>query len=311
MSSGEVEGGVAVTGISGNLGRVLAKQLHGRARIVGIDRRPFRGKPKDLEMHEVDIRRHRAEEIFRKGRLHALIHMGIMHDPRMSAEDHHSFNVLGTTRVLDYCVKYGIRKVVVLSSANVYGPSPHNSNFLTEDSPLMAAERFSEVRDLISVDMYAQSFFYRHPDIETVILRPVQIVGPTIKNAPSNYLRLEHPWALLGFDPMVQLIHMEDVGSALVTALRPGVRGVYNVVGPGEMPLSVVLRELGRKPLPVPHFLARPLAKQLFELHLTSYPPPEVDYLQWNSTVDGSRFATEVGWTAAHTLQETIHAVDD
>jgi UDP-glucose 4-epimerase len=190
----------------------------------------------------------------------------------------------------------------------VYGPSPNNSNFLTEDSPLMAAERFSEVRDLISVDMYAQSFFYRHPDIETVILRPVQIVGPTIKNAPSNYLRLPYPWALVGFDPMVQLIHVEDVCSAMVAALRGGVRGVYNVVGPGEVPLSVVLRELGRRPLPVPHFLARALAKQLFELRLSSYPPPEVDYLQWNCTVDGSRFATEVGWTASHSLLETIRA---
>ncbi len=311
MSSGSAPDGVAVTGISGNLGRALAKMLHGRVRIVGLDRRPFRGKPKDLEMHEVDIRRHRVEEIFRNGRLRALIHMGIMHDPRMSAEDHHSFNVLGTTRVLDYCVKYGIKKVVVLSSANVYGPSPSNSNFLSEDSPLMAAERFSDVRDLISVDMYAQSFFYRHPDIDTVILRPVQIVGPIIKNAPSNYLRLRHPWSLIGFDPMVQLIHVDDVCAAMVAALRPGVRGVYNVVGPGEMPLSVVLRELGKRPFPVPHFLARTLARQLFELRLSSYPPPEVDYLQWNCTVDGSRFATEVGWTAAHTLMETIRAVQE
>jgi UDP-glucose 4-epimerase len=301
--------GVAITGISGNLGRALAKMLHGHERIVGIDRRPFRGKPKDLEMHEVDIRRNKAEGPFRKGRIKALIHMGIMHDPRMSAEDHHSFNVLGTTRVLDYCVRYGVRKVVVLSSANVYGPSPENSNFLTEDTPLMASQRFPEMRDLIAVDMHAQSFFYRHPEIETVVLRPVHIVGPHIKNAPSNYLRLKRPWALMGFDPMVQLIHVEDACLAMAAALRPGVRGVYNVVGPGEVPLSATFRELGHTPIPVPHIFARPLLRRLFDFHLASFPPPELDYLQWGCTVDGSRFVKDVGFAPKHGLKETIHSV--
>jgi len=301
--------GVAITGIAGNLGRTLAKILHGRERIVGIDRRPFRGKPKDLEMHEVDIRRNKAEGAFRKGRIKALIHMGIMHDPRMSAEDHHSFNVLGTTKVLEYCVRHGVRKVVMLSSANVYGPSPDNSNFLTEDSPLMASQRFSEVRDLIAVDMYAQSFFYRHPEIETVVLRPVHIVGPHIKNAPSNYLRLPRPWVLMGFDPMIQLIQYEDACLAMAAALRPGVRGVYNVVGPGEVPLLAALRELGRSPVPVPHVFARPLLRRLFDWHLASFPPPELDYLQWGCTVDGSRFVKDVGFEPKHTLRETIHSV--
>ena len=301
--------GVAITGISGNLGRALAKMLHGRERIVGIDRRPFRGKPKDLEMYEVDIRRNKAEGAFRKGRIKALLHMGIMHDPRMSAEDHHSFNVLGTTRVLDWCVRYGVRKVVVLSSANVYGPSPENSNFLTEDTPLMASQRFSDMRDLIAVDMHAQSFFYRHPDIETVVLRPVHIVGPHIKNAPSNYLRLQRPWALMGFDPMIQLIHIEDACLAMAAALEPGVRGVYNVVGPGEVPLSACMRELGHKPIPVPHLLARPLLRRLFDFHLASFPPPELDYLQWGCTVDGSRFVKDVGFEPRYGLKETIHSV--
>jgi UDP-glucose 4-epimerase len=301
---------VAITGISGNLGQALAKQLHGQAHIVGIDRRPLVGLPKDVEMYQVDIRRNRADEAFRKRNIKALIHMGIMHDPRMSAEDHHSFNVLGTTKVLDACVRYGVRKVVVLSSANVYGPSPDNSNFLTEDAPLMASQRFSDVRDLIAVDLYAQSFFYRHPEIETVVLRPVHIVGPTIRNAPSNYFRLERPWTVMGFDPMIQLIQTEDACAAMVAALAPGVRGVYNVVGPGEAPLSSLLRELGRTiNIPMPHFLARPLLAQLFKYRLSDFPPPELDFLRWNCTVDGSRFAHEAHFVPKYRLRETLRSV--
>jgi UDP-glucose 4-epimerase len=229
------DGVVLVTGISGNLGREVAKLLHRTQRVAGIDRRPFIGKPKDIDHFQIDLRKKKTDDVFRRLPISAIVHMGIMHDPRMSAEDHHSFNVLGTTRVLECAAKFGVKKLVVLSSANVYGPSPDNSHFLSEESPLMAASRFPSVRDLIEVDMLAHGFFWRHPSVETVVLRPVHIVGPTIKNAPSNYLRLKRPMALAGFDPMVQLIHMEDVARALVAALTPGFKGVFNVVGPGEV----------------------------------------------------------------------------
>jgi UDP-glucose 4-epimerase len=301
--------GVVVTGISGNLGRTLAKVLHKTERIIGLDRRPFPGKPKDIEMHEYDLRKKKAEDVFRREPVKAVIHMGIMHDPRMSEEEHHSFNVVGTTRLLEYCAKYSVKKLVVLSSANVYGPSPDNSNFLTEDAPLMAASRFSGVRDLIEVDMLAHGFFWRQPSVQTVILRPVHIVGANIKNAPSNYLRMKRPWVLAGFDPMVQLIHVEDAARAMVEALRPEAKGVYNVVGPGEVPLSAVHKELGRSPLTVPHPLARSALSLLFKYRLASFPPPELDHIQFLCAVDGSRWVKDLGFKPRYTMRETIHAV--
>ena len=301
--------GVVVTGISGNLGRTLAKLLHKQERIIGIDRRPFPGKPKDIEMHQLDLRKRKAEDVFRKGNVKAVIHMGIMHDPRMSEEEHHSFNVVGTTRLLEYCARYGVKKVVVLSSANVYGPSPENSNFLTEDAPLMAASRNAGVRDLIEVDMLAHSFFWRHPQTQTVILRPVHIVGPNIKNAPSNYLRIRRPLVVAGFDPMVQLIHVEDAARAMIEALRPEARGVYNVVGPGEVPLSAIFRELGHTPIPVPHPLIRPLVSRMFKLGLANFPAPEIDHIQFLCMVDGSRWVKDVQWKPRYSMKETIRSV--
>jgi UDP-glucose 4-epimerase len=300
---------VVVTGISGNLGRALAKQLHKLERIIGIDRRPFVGKPKDIEMHQLDLRKKKLEDVFRRNEVQAVIHMGIMHDPRMSQEDHHSFNVIGTTRVLDCCAKYGVKKVIVLSSANVYGPSPDNSNFLTEDAPLMAASRFSGVRDLIEVDMLAHGFFWKHPSVQTAILRPVHIVGPTIKNAPSNYLRLKRPWMMAGFDPMVQLIHVDDAARAMVEALRREAKGVFNVVGPGQVPLSAVFRELGRTVLPVPHPLARPLLSTLFKYRVSSFPAEELDHIQFLCAVDGSRWERDAQWKPQYTMRETIRSV--
>jgi UDP-glucose 4-epimerase len=300
---------VVLTGISGHLGRVVAKHLHRIAHVVGIDRRPFLEQVKDIEHVQTDLRKKKVEDVFRKHDVQAIIHMGIMHDPRMSAEDHHSFNVLGTTRVLECATKFRVKKLVLLSSANVYGPSPENSNFLHEDAPLMAASRFPSVRDLIEVDMLAHAFFWKTPSTETVVLRPVHIVGPSIRNAPSNYLRLTRPISVLGFDPMVQLIHAEDVARALVEAIRPGPKGVYNLVGAGEAPLSQVFRLLDRKPIPLPLPMARALVARLFKLRLSNFPPEELDHIQFLCMVDGSRWAGERQWKPSFSMHQTIESV--
>lgn len=302
---------IVVTGIAGRLGRLVARRLHreGLGRVVGIDRRDFAGRPRDVDHVQVDLRSKKARDVFRAGDVAALVHMGIMHDPRMTEAEHHSWNVQGTARLLDACAAYGVPKVVMLSSANVYGPRPDNSQFLTEDAPLMAGQHFPAIRDLIEVDMLVSSFFWKQQDCETVILRPVHILGG-VRNAPSNYLRLTYVPTLLGFDPMVQVIHEDDVVEAIVCALRPGVRGIFNIVGPGEVPLSTILRELGRTALPVPHPLAKPVLTALWRGKLTSFPVPELDHIRYVCMVDGSRAREQLAFRARHTLKETIRAVD-
>jgi UDP-glucose 4-epimerase len=277
--------------------------------VVGIDRRDFEGRPRDVEHVQVDLRSKKARDVFRAGDVKALVHMGVMHDPRQDDSEHHSWNVQGTVRLLDACATYGVPKVVVLSSANVYGPRPDNSQFLTEDAPLMAGQHFPAIRDLIEVDMLASSFFWKHAECETVILRPVHILGG-VRNAPSNYLRLPYVPTLLGFDPMVQVIHEEDVVEAILCALKPGVRGIFNVVGPGEVPLSAILRELGRPTIPVPHPLAKPFLTALWRGKLTSFPVPELDHIRFVCMVDGTRARDTLGFRSRHGLKETIRAVD-
>src|SRR4029077_7284387 len=144
---------------------------------------------------------------------------------RASASDHHSRNVAGVTQLLDYVAQFRIPKLVVLSSANVYGPQPSNPQFLSEEAPLLGGQNFSDIRDLVEVDMLAQSFFWKLPETETVILRPVHILG-AVHNAPSNFLRLDPVLTVMGYDPMTQVIQQSDVVGAIELALRPGIRGI-------------------------------------------------------------------------------------
>ncbi|HEX3773312.1 MAG TPA: NAD-dependent epimerase/dehydratase family protein, partial [Polyangiaceae bacterium] len=258
------ERSVVVTGICGRLGRRLTRALHRRERVIGLDRRAFPDRPRDVEHHEIDLRSKRAQDIFRHGNVRALVHLGVMHNPRGSAEEHHSWNVVAFQRLLEYAERYSVPKVVLLSSANVYGPRPDNPQFLNEEAPLLGAGPFSDIRDLVGLDQAAQSYLWRYPNTEAVILRPSHILG-TVKNAPSNYLRLKVVPTLLGFDPMMQVVHQEDVVRALCSALAPGVRGIFNIGGPAPVSLSRALNLLGRNTVGVPHAVARATVDRLFK----------------------------------------------
>ncbi|MBX7193474.1 MAG: SDR family oxidoreductase [Sandaracinaceae bacterium] len=304
------DGAVLVTGICGRLGRLVARLLHREDRVVGIDRRPFVGKPKDIVHHQFDLRRKKTRDVFRAGGIRAVVHLGIMHDLRASTKEHHTWNVVGFQKVLEYMTQYGVPKLVVLSSANVYGPSPENPQFLTEDAPLLGAQQFSEIRDLVEVDHLAQSFFWKNPQVETVILRPCHILG-SVRNAPSNYLRLERPIKAMGFDPMVQVIHERDVAEAVRLSLRRGVRGIFNLRGPGELPLSHIFRILGRRPLSMPAGLLEAGLKRLFRYRMTSFPSPEIDHIRYVCMVDDTRARKELGFAPRYDIEDTVRAVTE
>jgi len=300
---------VITTGAAGNLGRLVVQALHRNHGVVAVDRRPIRGLPKDVQHLNTDVRWRAIEDVFRTHRVRAIVHLGLMHNPR-GEEDQYRFNVVGTQRLLDLAAKYQVERLVMLSSANIYGPDPDNSYFLTEDAPLLGAEHHPDIRDLVAVDRIVQSFFFRQPEVKTVMLRPVHIVGPRVKNAPSNYLRLPRPWVITGFDPMIQLIHEEDVVRAMMLALTAESSGVYNVVGPGEAPLSRILEVLGRRPRSVPSLLARKILDQAWRWKASGYPPPELRHVQYNCVVDGSAFHKKMGFKPGFGLIETILSVD-
>jgi UDP-glucose 4-epimerase len=114
---------------------------------------------------------------------------------------------------------------------------------------------------------------------------------------------------ILGFDPMVQVIHELDVVEALVLALRPGVSGIFNLAGPGEVPISAILRELGRPAVRVPFVLASSVLTALWRAKMTSFPVPELDHIRFVCMVDGRRAKETLGFRPRYSLKETIRAV--
>lgn len=300
-----VEEGVVVTGICGRLGKLLTRELHRTTKVIGIDRRPFPDRPRDVVHHEIDLRRSRTKDVFRGGRIRALVHLGVMHNPHVSPRERHQWNVVSFQKLLDYAVQFRVPKVIVLSGAGVYGAHPANPQFLSEDAPLLGAQEDGRTRDLVEMDMLAQSHFWRYPEAETVILRPCNVVG-TVRNAASNYLRLARPVTLLGYDPMVQIIDERDVVRAIELALRPGVRGIFNLRGQGELPLSRLLERAGKKPLPLPTSALRVATDSLFKARLSGFSKGQLDFLRFPCMVDDRRAKQELGFSPRYTLDETL-----
>ncbi|MCK5689317.1 SDR family oxidoreductase [Myxococcota bacterium] len=297
---------ILLTGISGRLGRRVAHRFRRHHKIIGIDRRPCPGLPSDVELHQLDIRRRPAEDIFRKNKIDAVIHLGVVHNFRIPSEQLYARNVIGTETLLRYVNKYKVKKLILLSSGDVYGPAPTNSHFIDEDAPLMASQRFPEIRTLVAVDRAVQSFFWRHPEIETVILRPAHIVGPNVRNAPSNYLRLRILPSLLGFDPMIQAIHEDDLLRMMEAALEPGKRGLFNLAGVEPVPLSRVLKILGKPVIPIPYTLFKIGLEKAWKYRFTSFPAPELDHIRFNTVLDTTRASEELGVEPERSLYEIL-----
>jgi UDP-glucose 4-epimerase len=305
---------IVITGISSHMGLMVAKRLHrvGDWDVVGIDRHETDGLPKDIEHLQVDLRSRRARDVFRQGEVVAVIHLGLVHNVRSRAEQLHQWNVLGTARLLEYCQEYKVPKVVILSSAEVYGPRADNQQFLKEDAPLMGAMNYPQIRDLVEADMQATAFFWRarESQTETVVLRPVHILGQ-IDNAASNYLRLPRVPVVMGFDPMVQVIHENDVMEAVCMAIKPGIHGVFNITGPGEVPLSVLLAELRRPTYAVPGTLFEKVMKVLWKFRLSQFTVPELHHLRYVGMVDGRRALEVMGFRPKYSLKEAVRAVEE
>jgi UDP-glucose 4-epimerase len=298
-----------ITGIAGGQGRLIAQRVGSYFRIAGVDRSRWEGAPSNVSMHVVDLRKRKFEDVFRTERPDALVHLAFVRHFRSDARVRHEVNVLGTKRVLEYAIAYGVKHIVVLSSAYVYGALPDNPYYVDEEYPLNVSRTYPEVRDLAEVDGLVTTFLWRHPEVTTAILRPVNTLGYYVHSAIGRYLRQRWVPTILGFNPMMQFIHEEDVAEAVALALQTGAHGVYNVAGPGAVPLKVAITETGGTPVPLPEPLLRPVAARLFRLGISHTPPGAMDFLKYPCTVDGSRFARDSGFTPLFTLEDVFASV--
>lgn len=300
---------VLITGIASGQGRLLARRLLDKHEVVGVDSQHWNSKPPGLPFYQVDLRKRAFEDVVRKEQPTTLVHMGFVRHFRESAEDRHDINLGGTRKVLDHCRTYDVRNVIVLSSSYVYGALAENPYFMDEDHPLSASRNYPEIRDLVEVDTVASAFAWKYPQLRTAVLRPVPVVGRYVQSSIVTYLTRPRVIVMMGFNPMLQFIHEEDLTEAVALAVENHLRGIYNVAGPGEVPLRVAIEETGGSAFPLPEFVARPLIERLFRLGMYPFPPGAIDYIKFPCTISGRRFVEETGFRPLFGLKELFRSI--
>ena len=293
-----------ITGIAGPLGRLLALRLSGEVEVCGVDVAPWRGPNPGLRVHRVDLRKRKFEDVVRTERPDAVVHMGFVRHFDQPERVRHDVNVRGTKQLLDHCVHYGVEQVVVVSSSAVYGAFAENPYGIDEDFPLSASRSYPEIRDQVEVDTLSSAFIWRHGEIRTSVLRPVNALGPTSHSMMASYLRLPRVPTVLGFDPMIQFIAEDDLVEALVAALRARLQGVFNVVGSGQVPLRTAIDAVGATAWPIPGPLLEAICRRLFAWGIWGFPPGTIDYLRFPVCVSGRRFAEQTGYRPKLSLRE-------
>lgn len=295
-----------ITGIAGGQGRLAARLAVPGWDVCGVDRDEMLAfsDGTQIRVYVLDLLKKRFEDVFRHERPSAVVHLAFVRHFRLDVAHRHAVNVLGTKRVLEFCAAYGVRQLTVLSSAYAYGALAENPSYVDEDHPLNVSRTYPEVRDLAEVDTLCSAFLWQHPEVRTTILRPVNTLGDSVHSAIGQYLRLRWVPMVMGFDPMMQFIHEEDLARAILLTLERRMRGVYNVAGPGAVPLHVAIEQTGGTAVTLPELFARPIVRRLFNLGLYRFPPGAIDFIKYPCTVSDSRFIAATGFEPKWSLHD-------
>jgi UDP-glucose 4-epimerase len=229
-----------ITGGSGYIGGRLTELLSGRdevERIVNLDVKPPPVPWPRTEYVRGDVRdRVAIQGLLEREQADVLIHLAFVLNPLRDEARMYDIDVNGTQAVLQAASEAGVRQVLVTSSASAYGAFPDNPRPIAEDWPVRGASDFAYARDKADADRVCQLWAAEHPDRTMTIVRPAIVFGPNV----DNYL--VRVWENAAFLPIIdgveaelQLIHEDDVVSAIVTLLDGGHGGAFNVAADGTM----------------------------------------------------------------------------
>jgi nucleoside-diphosphate-sugar epimerase len=298
---------IAVTGASGLVGEALLNQLGAAddvTRLVALDVRQPRRRARGVEFHRADVARSELKPLLEG--CDTLVHLASVVDPIPDEALMARVNVDGTRRVLDAAAAVGVRKVVRVSSAAVYGAWPNNPVPLTEDAPLRPNPGFSPGVQAAEVERQLVEWRNDHPGVVVTTLRTAPVLGPGAERLPSRLLLGRPPWRVRGASPPVQAVHLDDLVAALALVVLHDHPGTFNVAADGWVDGGRARDLLPSPPMPpLPAELVERVLGISWRAGLGDVPPGVVPYLMHPWVVSNERLRA-IGWAPRHTNEETI-----
>ena len=128
-----------------------------------------------------------------------------------------------------------------------------------EEDPLnLSPDAPQWVRDRVEADL-AVCTRTGLSELQIAVLRCAECLAPGIGSQLYDYLQSRVCFVPAGFDPMFNLISLDDLSRTLGLALGSDAIGIFTIPGADSLPLSEIVRKGGRIPVPVPGPLLEPL----------------------------------------------------
>jgi UDP-glucose 4-epimerase len=150
--------------------------------------------------------------------------------------------------------------------------------------------------DAVELDHAATTFMWKHRDVRTTILRPVNIIGKHVRNTICSLLRSGMCPKIIGFDPLMQFMDEKDIARALILALENDIPGVFNVGGEGVIAYSHAIRHAQAMSIPIPPFITAGVVRLLDDLSGTGFPPYLMEYFKYPTIVCDDQFRKLFGY---------------
>jgi nucleoside-diphosphate-sugar epimerase len=297
---------VAVTGAADGLGRAVLERLAARTDLAGlIGIAPSPARVAGVDWRPCDVRDSVLAE--RLTGVDTVVHLATTYDVQLDREERRALNVYGTAAVLAAARSARVRRVVLVTSAEVYGAVVGNPVPLAAAAVVQAQPGEDLVGDHVEVERLASLA----TDLDIAVLRPAALVGGELgASYDGTLLRQLHAPRLLaarGTEPLWQVCHVEDLVGAVEVAVVAGLTGPLPVACDGWLPQSSVEQLAGKRRVQLPAAVALSTAERLHRLGVSSSSPRELDHLLAPVVVASERLRA-AGWAPQWTNDAALRA---
>ncbi len=287
-----------MTGAARGIGHALVKRLAAVTtigRVVAID--DHRGDVAGVTWRLADVRDPALASKLEG--VDVVVHADVDTSVDTDARQRRAFNLRGAQTVLTVAAAERIGRVVLLSSAMVYGARPDNPVPLPEDAPLLAAADGSVAGDMLEVEQLARRSRRVNPATTVTVVRPAALVGDAIDTLLTRHFEAPRLLSVRGCAPRWQFCHVDDLVSALELAAIGAVSGDFAVGCDGWLAQMEIEEISGLKSIELPARLTFGTAQRLHRLGVTPAPAAELHYEVYPWVVDCAALRS-AGWRPAY-----------
>jgi UDP-glucose 4-epimerase len=306
---------VLITGVTGTVGSRLAEALYYDKSVgviigVALGAKPYYFNQFDTHrfiyknlniLKQRDLTNLFLASDFKEAKINTVVHLAFFNRVVSGSKEKKTFNTLnveGTRNLLEKCIESGsVEKFIFKSSDVVYKIRPHNPIYLDENADLnFDTDVDPWIKDRVDADMICQSKLDNRK-VNIVILRFSNIIGRMVSSQMNAYFDSPVNFMAMGFNPLINLIHMEDVIQAIQLAIHKNVKGVFNIAGADTAPISTFAEINRSRMLSVPEPLLQPLNAVLRRLGLTRYYySVDADRLKYSLLLDTGKAEKVLGF---------------